>query len=326
MAHYYIGVDGGGSKTRYLCVDADGRVCGHGLTLGTYCAQDGIDTVIDRLKDGIAQCLPADAEDILVGFGMPAYGEDKALDAIAVERICAALAPVRIHFENDSAIGWAGALAMSPGISVVGGTGSIAYGRDSHGRVERSGGWHEFFSDEGSGYWLGKRLLQLFSQQSDGRREKTLLYDLVRERLSLKDDYDIAAMVSQQCVSSRKNTAALQTILLEAARAGDPCALESYDMAAQELCSLVLAVRNRLDFPPGEPVTVSFQGGLFSIRDLIKDAVAEKVLAAAPGNIQFCDPRLEPCRGAILLAMETAEPENLEKMRFVFCHQETVSN
>ena len=59
--------------------------------------------------------------------------------------------------------------------------------------------------------------------------------------------------------------------------------------------------------------------------DELKDAVAEKVRAAAPRDIQFCDPRLDPCRGAIILAMESAEPENLEKMRLGFCCQESLN-
>lgn len=318
MAIYYIGVDGGGSKTRFLCVDAAGRACGHGLTMGTYCAQDGIDTVIARLKDGINQCLPADATDVLMGFGMPAYGENKALDALAVEKIRQALTPIRVCFANDSVIGWAGALAMLPGISVVGGTGSIAFGRDPKGRAERCGGWHEFFSDEGSGYWLGKRLLQLFSQQSDGRREKTLLYDLVRKRMSLEDDYEITGLVSRECVDSRKNTAALQAILLDAARAGDPDALESYDLATDEMSRLVLTVLHKLDFPEGQPVTVSYQGGLFNITEFVTEPVCRKILEAAP-SVQFVEPRLTPCHGAILLAIEAEKPEMLDAMRRSFC-------
>ena len=318
MAVYYIGADGGGSKTRFLCVDAAGKPCGHGLTMGTYVAQDGIDAVISRLKDGIRQCLPEDATQVLMGFGMPAYGENKELDAMAVEKIREALAPIRVCFANDSVIGWAGALAMLPGISVVGGTGSIAFGRDPQGRAERCGGWHEFFSDEGSGYWLGKRLLQLFSQQSDGRREKTLLYDMVRKRLSLEDDYEITGLVSRECVDSRKNTAALQAILLDAARAGDPDALESYDMATDEMSRLVLTVLRKLDFPEGEPVTVSYQGGLFNIKEFVADPVRRKIQAAAP-QTQFVGPRLSPCHGAILLAMEEAQPEKLDAMRERFC-------
>ena len=319
MAKYYIGIDGGGSKTKFLCFDSAGRECGSATTVGTYCAQDGIDAVLGRLKDGIAQCLPEETMDVLIGFGMPAYGENRELDALAAQRIRDAFSPMCVHIDNDAAIGWAGSLAMKPGISVVAGTGSIAYGRDATGKTERCGGWHEFFSDEGSGYWLGKQLLQLFSQESDGRLAKTTLYDLVCSELSLREDFDIIKLVNERYAHSRKNTAALQTILLKAAKSGNPRALDSYDRASSELCRLIMTVLNKLDFPEREKVTVSYQGGLFSIPDLIRNPVAHKVRAAAfPREIDFCQPKLDPCRGAVLLAMAEREPENLENMRINF--------
>ena len=316
MAKYYIGIDGGGSKTNFLCFDHAGRECGSATTIGTYCAQDGIDAVLSRLKDGISQCLPEKTADVLIGFGMPAFGENRKLDALAAEKIRDAFSPMKVHIDNDSAIGWAGSLAMEPGISVVAGTGSIAYGRDAHGKTERCGGWHEFFSDEGSGYWLGRQLLQLFSRQSDGRAEKTVLFDLVRKELALQDDFDIIALVNQRYARSRKDTAALQKILLEAARRGDPQAIACYDRASEELSRLIVTVLKQLDFPEGEKVTVSYQGGLFSIPELIRNPVAQKVRAAAfPREIDFCQPKLDPCRGAVLLAMAEHEPESLGNMR-----------
>lgn len=315
MAKYYIGIDGGGSKTKFICYNQAGQECGAATTIGTYCAQDGIDAVLSRLKDGISQCLPEETTDVLIGFGMPAYGENRELDAHAAQKIREACTPMQVYIDNDSAIGWAGSLAMKPGISVVAGTGSIAYGRDNHGKTERCGGWHEFFSDEGSGYWLGKQLLQLFSQQSDGRLGKTILYDLVRKELELQDDFDIITLVNQRYARSRKDTAALQKILLKAARVGDPHALACYDRASEELSKLIVTVLKQLDFPAGEKVAVSFQGGLFSIPDLIRNPVAHKVRAAAfPKEIDFCQPKLDPCRGAVLLAVAELEPENLQTM------------
>ena len=319
MAKYYIGIDGGGSKTKFLCFDHAGRECGSATTIGTYCAQDGIDAVLSRLKDGISQCLPEETDDVLIGFGMPAFGENRKLDALAAEKIRDAFFPMKVHIDNDSAIGWAGSLAMESGISVVAGTGSIAYGRDTSGKTERCGGWHEFFSDEGSGYWLGKQLLQLFSQQSDGRLKKTVLYDLVRNELDLQEDFDMIALVNQRYAYSRKDTASLQKILLEAARMGDPHAIACYDQASEELSKLIVTVLKKLSFPEGEKVAVSFQGGLFSIPELIRNPVAYKVRAAAfPREIDFCQPKLDPCRGAVLLAVAELEPENLQTMRINF--------
>ena len=319
MAKYYIGIDGGGTKTKVLCLNRDGDVCGEALLLGSYCAQDGVDVVTGRLRDGIRQCLPKGETDALIGFGMPAFGEQKDLDEIAVREIQNALAPMKVYFNNDSVTGWAGALAMEPGISIVGGTGSIGYGRDRFGNAARCGGWHEFFSDEGSGYWLGKRLLQLFSQQSDGRLPRTSLYDLVRERLALEDDFEITELVQKQYASSRMHTAKLQTILLDAARMGDPYAAESYDQASDELCRIILTLLQKLTFPADEPVPVSFQGGLFSIVDFIRQPVERKLRAATwSGNLLFFEPKMDPCRGAALLAIEAFEPEKLEVMKEKF--------
>lgn len=319
MAKYYIGIDGGGSKTKFLCFDRNGQQCGAATTIGTYCAQDGIDAVLSRLKDGISRCLPEEVSDVLIGFGMPAYGENRELDALAAQKIREACAPMQLYIDNDAAVGWAGSLAMEPGISVVAGTGSIAYGRNASGRAERCGGWHEFFSDEGSGYWLGKQLLQLFSRESDGRLPKTTLYDLIRSELDLHEDFDIISLVNRRYARSRKDTASLQKILLEAARMGDPHALACYDRASEELSKLIVTVLDRLDIPAGEKVAVSFQGGLFSIPELIRNPVAHKVRAAAfPREIDFCQPKLDSCRGAVLLAMAELEPENLEIMRAEF--------
>jgi len=303
MASYYIGIDGGGSKTCYLCTDADGVPVGTGLTEGAYCAQDGIETVIGRLKDGIAQCLPEDADNVYIGFGMPAYGENKELDDAATAEICRALAPIKIRFENDVVLSWASALAMEPGVAVVGGTGSIGYGRDGFGNEARCGGWHEFMSDEGSGYWLGRKLLRLFSKESDGRLPRTPLYELTRKALGLKDDFDINALACTYAVS-RRETAALQKILLEAAREGDSYAVECYERAATELSEIVLGVIQKLKFDKSDQIRVSYSGGLFRVEDLITDNVRKALEKLLPGKTRFTKPVLSPCEGAVMLAME----------------------
>lgn len=309
MAKYYIGIDGGGSKTRYLCVDREGNRLGEALTEGAYCAQDGVETVISRLRDGISRCLPRGAEDVAIGFGMPAYGENTELDLQATRDIREAFAPMKIRFENDAVLGWASALAMNPGVSVVGGTGSIGYGRDSSGSSARCGGWHEFMSDEGSGYWLGKKLLRLFSKESDGRLPRTPLYELTRQALGLENDLDINSLACSYC-RSRCQTAALQKILLEAARQGDYLALGCYDKASRELAEIVAGVINKLSFDEGETIRVSYTGGLFEIKELIRVPVEKKLKQLFPGRIQFTKPLLCPCEGAVLLAMEEFDKDD----------------
>lgn len=311
---YLLGIDGGGSKTNILCMDTDGNVIASSSVGATYYRQDGIDAVIDRLRSGIAQCLPSGAA-AAACFGMPGFGDAAELDDAAAAQIAAAFPHIRFRFENDVVVGWAGALALTAGVNIVGGTGSIAYGRDAAGKSVRCGGWHEFFSDEGSGYWLGKELLRLFSMESDGRLERTALHEILREGLQLKDDYDINQLTATRYAHSRKETAALQVFLAEAAKKGDPYAQECYRKSAEYLAQIVCSTVRQLDFS-GETVKVSYSGGLFNLEDLIlkpmRGFVEEQIW---PMAMEFQPPVLTPCQGAVLLAAEAFMPETLQALR-----------
>ena len=72
----FIGIDGGGSKTRFLAADLDGARYAEAVAGPTYYRQSGIAQVILALRDGIAACLPAGRR-AAVCFGMPGYGESR---------------------------------------------------------------------------------------------------------------------------------------------------------------------------------------------------------------------------------------------------------
>lgn len=317
MVRYLIGIDGGGSKTRFLAVDTSGAQLPAVTLDGSYYRQSGLEHVISVLRAGLAQCVPTGtpAEELAVCFGMPGYGDNAEQDLAAAREIAAALAPSPVRFENDVAVGWAGALALSPGVVIVGGTGAMSYGRDGFGRCARSGGWHEYFSDEGSGVWLGRQLLELFSKQSDGRMEKTPLYELLRAHLGLGSDQELVELTEQRFCRSRKETAALQPVLLEAARQGDPAALDCYRRAAGELALIACGSVNQLRFPGGS-VTISHSGGLFAIRDLLLEPMQRDIAAKLPAlRPAFQAPLLSPCQGAALLAAESFAPERVEALQ-----------
>lgn len=310
---YLLGIDGGGSKTNILCMDTNGNTIGTASVGATYYRQDGIDAVISRLRQGFSQCLPEGAE-AAACFGMPGFGDNVEPDNAAAAQIAAAFPQIRFRFENDVVVGWAGALALRPGVNIVAGTGSIAYGRDQTGKSFRCGGWHEFFSDEGSGYWFGKQLLRIFSMESDGRLEKTVLHKIVREGLGLKDDYDINVLANDRYFHSRKETAALQRLMLEAARQEDPYALACYRQSAEYLTQIVCSTVRQLDF--GSTVAVSYSGGLFHLEDLIRRPVQTLVTERLGADrVAFHEPQLTPCEGAALLAAEAFQPDVLDGLR-----------
>jgi len=304
---YYIGIDGGASKTQFALCNESGRVCAEAFSSGTSYIEKGIDAVIETLRTGLDELLADTDPGSVVGacFGMPCYGEQPEADAEAVRRIQSALAPLPVHIENDVAMAWAGSLALESGIIILAGTGSMAWGRDRNGVMKRCGGWPEFFGDEGSGYWLGRRTLEIFSKQADGRLPRGKLYEIVRAHFGLDEDKELIVKLDEMGYT-RKSIAALQLLLKEAAQAGDESALALYSEAAFELALIVKGLRANIELEPMRPL--SYAGGLFGAGDLILAPFRE---AVSDLDMVFVKPALSPVLGAVLLAAEHYDPAGL---------------
>src|SRR5204863_8777101 len=80
----------------------------------------------------------------------------------------------RILVVNDALIALQAGVGEDPGIVIVSGTGSIAYGR-RNGEAARAGGWGSVLGDEGIGYWIGRLALRAVVRHADGRGRPTTL-------------------------------------------------------------------------------------------------------------------------------------------------------
>lgn len=298
---YYIGIDGGGSKTIFAISDERGEILGIVTAGSAFYKQIGEDGVIHLLRNGIAEVCrfaAGDATNIAsICFGMPAWGESPVHDKIMEETILRTFPEWNIYIVNDCEVGWAGSLELSPGINIVAGTGSIAFGKNEKGDTARCGGWSEWFSDEGSGYWLGMKCVQLFSRQSDGRDKKGPLYELVIKKLGLSADEDIIDLFEQEYLHKRDRIASLQKILLEAAKEGDFYAAAAYKQAAKELYDIVCGVRKKIFV--GQNCIVSCSGSIFKAGDVLRKPFV-KLLEA--DGMELTEPKAEPYVGAVLLA------------------------
>mgnify|MGYP001117996309 CR=1 FL=1 len=302
---YYLGIDSGGTKTAFAICDEDGRIISRTTVPSVSIAQCGKEKARDILSEGIGH-LVAQAQITVkqiqsVCFGASCYGEDYANDRELCKISKEILGSVPIIFVNDAEVAWAGSLGMEPGITVVAGTGSIAFGKDETGKTARCGGFSEHFDDAGSGYWLGLKTLSLFCQQADGRCPKSPLYDLVREHLSLNNNYGINGVFKKEFSFSRERVASLQMLLYKAARAGDMAAIEIYRQAAHELLKLVNGVQKQLCYE--RETLVSFSGGIFQVGCLIVDPFME--LAELSGY-KVQEPVATPLNGALMIAAETS--------------------
>lgn len=213
---YFLGIDGGGSKTDCLLVDGWGQSLAAASGGGSSYRQHGKDGVVKSLQELSGQCLRKaglSLEQINgVCIGLPLFDENAANDAYMSSAI-QAIFPQNI-IVNDVQVGWAGSLACQPGINVVAGTGSIAFGRDGAGHTARSGGWSEFFSDEGSAYWVAMRGMGLFTKQADGRVPKGALYRLIKKLIILMTTLILSSWRSRSfCPSGTKQQPFKESLL-----------------------------------------------------------------------------------------------------------------
>lgn len=300
----FLGVDGGGTKTRFLLIDETGKVLAAHLEGPAYYLEIGLGELRGMLARGIEQTLRqghVSAEDLSYTFlGLPAYGEDSKLLPELDAAPSQALPHGRYRCGNDMVCGWAGALAGADGINIVSGTGSIAYGEFA-GREARAGGWGELFSDEGSSYWLAREALRLFSRMSDGRSPRGPLYEHVRRHFALQSDLDLCGAIYGKDIANRSQFAQLSRLLTAAAADGDEGARRLFACAAQELAELVDAVRRQLQIPADAAIPVSCSGGTFQPGNGLLEALGSE-LQRRSARYCFIPARLPPDAGAAIQA------------------------
>ncbi|MDO4793113.1 MAG: BadF/BadG/BcrA/BcrD ATPase family protein [Filifactor alocis] len=298
----FLGIDGGGTKTAFLLADEHGRVLASAERGTIHIRQVDIKEFETRIRSGIDELSAQLGEEVRPDnsfVAIPGYGEFQeeisGFEA-ALKRI---FGPSPFQMGNDSVAGWA-AMGTRPGVNLVMGTGSIAYGRDGKGNESRTGGWGPFCGDEGSAYWLGKKTIEIFSKKSDGRLPKGELYRIVKEELKLVNDFDIIDYVTLELGADRTVIAGLSRLLYKAAEAGDEDAIASYAQAAKEGADAVRAAVSKLEFCEGEIIYIGCSGGVFRAGRWVMEPLREYLSDLS--GIRFKDARMSPAKGAALMA------------------------
>ncbi len=302
---FYLGVDGGGTKTAIVVINEKGNILSYVETQGCNYLQYGFKHYKQTLEEGIlTACNEAGLQikDLEYSFlGIPSYGETTKAVPMLEQVVEDVLGSKKFKCGNDVEAGWAGSLACQPGINLVAGTGAIGFGRDQQGNTARCSGWGYFCGDEGSAYWLGKKVIELFAKESDGRLEKSPIHEIVKKELCLDRDFDLIHILHNVYNLKRDKVARLQLLLFEAAKAGDKNAIETYRQAAYEYSLTVDAIIRKLNFDRSKKVVVSCSGGVFKVGDFIMKPLEEYV---CKGGVILKEAELEPVTGAALYALK----------------------
>jgi N-acetylglucosamine kinase-like BadF-type ATPase len=282
--------------------DENGRVLGIGR--GGPCNHVGASEARARFVNAIqaaldAACSQAGLDAASIRFTSACLGlSGGPADKQAILREI--LASDRLLVTDDATIALSGALAGEPGIVIIAGTGSIAFGRNAQGRTARAGGWGYLFGDEGGGFWIVREALRAALRWEEGWGSPTALRAMLLDSTGVRNMNDLM----HRCYTPefpRPRIASLSVLVNHAAENGDPTALKILGEAAGELAILARAVRRQL-FEPREPVRCACSGGVFQSRILrtrFREWIERELgLVATP-------PIHDPAVGALLEAYRT---------------------
>ena len=295
-----LGADAGGSHSTVVIGTVDltilGRADGPGAAMKPGGAAASAVVLAETARRAASQTgidLPVDRA-VVGAAGAGRAQEQGELEAALVQ---AGLAQ-RVRVMADAEIALSTAFADGTGIIVSAGTGSIAYARDPAGQLHRAGGYGWQLGDEGGGYWLGRRALDVAARAQDGRGEGSTLLARLLGALGLQHFDDL---VRWTATATPSQVAALAPHVLNAAREGEVVAQRAVEDAARELVALVVTLERY--YPGTEPVPVAIAGGLLLAQSPLAAAFRDR-LAAQSKRARVVSNRVDTPVGALKLAAE----------------------
>jgi N-acetylglucosamine kinase-like BadF-type ATPase len=322
---YFLGIDGGGTKT--LCAVGDESKLLATATAGpSNVLRAGEAQARESLHQSVRQACaaagiaPAQVTNTCIG----AAGAARPEVAETVRRFLAEILPSHIHVVGDMQIALEAAFGAGPGVLVIAGTGSIAYGRDLKGNTARAGGWGFAISDEGSAHWIGRAAAAALVRDMD----RTEMDRTEMDRTTGDSKSRAALQASPLAASLLKawNVTTLEDFARAPASANPPdfaalfpavlaspedSATQILASAGAELAHLASVVICRL-FPPNRAsgsnvaataasVPVAMAGGVFRHAALVRQVFYNQVRWLDPG-VQVQPEIVDPVEGALHLA------------------------
>jgi len=296
---FFLGVDGGGTRTRVAIVDETGRENARAEGPPTLVDPANPNATIGVIADLCREVASKGGADLPVAglwAGIAGAGTDPTRGLVEIALQAAGLS-LQTAVGADAEATFHDAFPSGPGILLISGTGSIALGKGVDGSTLRVGGWGTHLGDEGSGYRIGMSALRALARGEDGRGVSTDLRDPVLKALGVDRPADL---IKWMAAARKADVAALVSLICEVAEAGDRVARIIIEMAVDELVEHVQTLMRRFDPWPAPP-EVALAGGLIEEDGPLRSRVI-RAIQGLPCRLQ--DRALDGARGACSLAMD----------------------
>lgn len=293
-SHLGLGIDAGGTRTRWALADRAGVIAVEGevaglsaLQMGSASGRAGLYARLAELAGAVlAHGRPAGIRAGLTGFG----GDDAQLHLWLSTLFDIPASSIAIC--SDIEIAYAGSFQPGEGYLVYAGTGSIGAWIDGAGVFHRAGGRGVVLDDGGGGFWIAREALRHIWRIEDERPGAWTDSPMARAVFDHIGGSDWA--LSRQFIYHQERGAVGQLALAVAASAdADPAASTILRAAGRELARLALALRGRYG-----PRPVALSGRAATLHPLIAETMRAMLPADLPLTLASSAAHLAAARAA----------------------------
>ncbi len=281
----FLGIDGGGSKTEFVLFSEDGAVLGRTKRSAGSPTIIGVEAAAEVLCDGIREMLALNSGVCAIFAGCAGFYTDhngEKVKAILKKRY----PQIEISCRSDILNVIYSAPHEPSCIAAICGTGAsiFCYEEDE---LSLFTGWGYMFDRYGSGYALGRDALTAALEANVGLSPKTVLTELIKERMGMPIDKAIGE-IYRQGVSY---VASFAPVVFRACEQGDGVAKRILEENAAQFARLLESAVQRT----ASARTVILSGGLIqgnaAFSDMIRahlDAHVAMVVPDVPQSIGAC--------------------------------------
>lgn len=316
-----LGVDGGGTKLNLLLTDLEGNlvksITKNVSTIDSVSLKETYELICEGLNDML---LDVKTFQIVSGFiglsGISNEEDEKILIGMLKKNIC--LRNTVLSAKSDVFNAYKGSLKNDYGISLIIGTGIVAYAIEEDTKKEVQVGGYSFKEgDFGSSYDMGKKALSLLSKSIDHRIESSSLILELQEKFNVKKFSDVKKLV-ENLYENRTEVAQLSKLVTKHADLKDENAILIIKLCVDEAALHIKAILKQIKLRNYE---VAITGGLGNANTLYRKLLYQKIMDI-DSRFYVHPNELHPCCGSIVIAMEQVKindrqyRDNLKKIIF----------